>query len=247
MAVDFARRPYSTDCRFHKDSDQVVKIRWYPALPSAGTLPFPSSIASLDWSSRPWIEGGIGEVWNRPRTYNGAVALPYATGLAPCQPAQVFAEGEELDEDADDQEYNEDGFPLCCLNNAVPKGGLEFGGAALVPSTLCETPNPVALGQWHTWTIPIGPFDTYFSFEGLPNGADYRLRAEVLSTNGAPFWLAGFSHGSPCVGWSGAFINALNLTLDTTRTLDAPDTRIALGSDSVGTAVVTFRFRVDPV
>lgn len=138
--VEYGRRPYSTDCRFFKDSDEVVRIKWYPALPDAGVLPFPSKITSLDWSSWPWLAEGVGEVFKPSRgptllgdrPFNHAQPIPYAKGIEPCQGAEVFAQGEEFDPDAPPQQYDELGFPLCCLNHITASGGIEWNGAAVI-------------------------------------------------------------------------------------------------------------------
>lgn len=110
----------------------MVRIRWFPALEPVECLPFPSKINSLDWSSHPWLASGVGEVFGAARPYNGKAALPYARGLTPCAPAETFKRGEVLDVGAPPQEYNADGFPLCCLNIFTAEGGLEWSGEAAI-------------------------------------------------------------------------------------------------------------------
>lgn len=127
-----ARRPYSTACRFFKDSSQTIMIRWYPAAEPIEVLPFPSKINSLDWSSFPEIASGVGEVYGESRNYNGRQALPYAHGLTPCEPAEVFAQGEDFDPARPPMQRDENGFPLCCLNRFAATGGLLWGGSAVV-------------------------------------------------------------------------------------------------------------------
>lgn len=132
----------------------MVKIAWYPVAEPVECLPFPSKINSLDWSSHPYAAAGVGEVFGADRPYNGRKALPYAVGLTPCQPAEVFKTGEVLDESKPPQLYNADGFPLCCLNIEVARGGLLWNGAAEViynppidvtGTTLCST-GPIVTG-----------------------------------------------------------------------------------------------------
>lgn len=194
-----ARRPYSTDARFFKDSDQVVRIRWYPVTEPVEVLPFPSKINSLDWSSHPWLAEGVGEVYGEPRPYNGAKALPYAVGLTPCKPAAVFVEGEVLDPDAPPQVYNLDQFPACCLDKWVPEGGVTWNGSATVtmgdgpfdPGT-CPTLNPLTLGQWHFVREPSGVVGSLWFSPAIPPG-NYVVNAQFVS--GTFVGAAGFSMG----------------------------------------------------
>jgi hypothetical protein len=127
-----ARRPYTTACRFFKDSDIEIPIRWYPAKEPIEVLPFPSKINSLDWNSAPELASGVGEVYGSPREYNGAKVIDYAHGLTPCQPAEVFRDGEHYDQALPAQKYDEKGFPLCCLDRFVSTGGILLDGTAVV-------------------------------------------------------------------------------------------------------------------
>lgn len=70
-----ARRPYTTRARFFRDSDITTLIRWYPARPEDGTLPFPSRVCSLDWVTFPEQTEGVGEVWGAARNYNASRPL----------------------------------------------------------------------------------------------------------------------------------------------------------------------------
>ena len=118
--------------RFFREDNRTVRIRWYPVTLPVECLPFPSKINSLDWSSHPWLADGVGEVFGSDRDYNAAKALPYALGLTPCEPAEVFHLGETFDPDRPPQVYNEDQFPLCCLDIATAAGGVMFDGTATV-------------------------------------------------------------------------------------------------------------------
>lgn len=160
-----ARRPYSTAARLHKDSAQVVTLKWYPVAEPVQCLPFQCKVNSLDWSSHPWLASGVGEVWGEPRPYNGATALPYAVGMTPCEPAAVFREGEVLDPDRPDQVYNLDGFPACCLNVWTPAGGVEWDGNAFIPSAwntglscLTAPTQAIQIGAVHRVSNAAGAF-----------------------------------------------------------------------------------------
>jgi len=166
--VEYGRRPYSTQCRFFSDSDEEVRIRWYPALPDAGTLPFPSKITSLDWSSWPWLASGVGEVFKASRgptllgdrPYNGAQAIPYMHGIDPCKGSEVFKNGEPYDPSAPPQLYDENLIPLCCINFITPAGGIEWDGTAPVsyspPNNTCPTAILMDPSNSFSVTIPAG-------------------------------------------------------------------------------------------
>ncbi len=138
-----ARRPYTTKARLLAGSDQQFDLVWYPALASAGVLPFPSKVNSLDWSTHPWLAAGIGEVFGATRNYNGKTALSYATGLTPCGDPLWFLEGEPLGLSLPPAGYNPDGFACCCL----PGGGFS-------PVNPCLTATPMMNGDTFSFLLP---------------------------------------------------------------------------------------------
>jgi hypothetical protein len=223
--VDIARRPYSTDARFHKESDQVVRIRWYPAAEPVEVLPFPSKINSLDWSSHPYLAAGVGEVYGVPRPYNAAAAIPYARGLAPCQPAAVFTDGEELDPDAPPQLYDDLGFPLCCLNHVTMEGGIEWNGTGEISgepaACICDDATVVTAPSEEWWELPcpgrLGP-----GFSGwwrllTPPGSNVRLTFLACTDPLATLTYNPANHcGSPFIGGTfgvGGSVDVLGTTL----------------------------------
>lgn len=109
-----ARRPYSTWVRPFRDSDIEVKIRWYPARPEDGTLPFPSAIASLDWHARPYLKAGVGEVFNRPRNYNRAKPIPGPRRTHVCGTREEHGQGGLFHDPRPPMIYQPSGLPLCC-------------------------------------------------------------------------------------------------------------------------------------
>ena len=123
-------------------------------------LPFPSAINSLDWSSFPELAAGVGEVYGETRNYNGAKVIPYAHGLTPCQPAEVFAEGEVFDPSKPPQVYDELHFPTCCLDRFTVTGGILWGGTAGV-NVLSVTGTGAAC---YPVTPPNTPFTIGFRF-----------------------------------------------------------------------------------
>lgn len=185
-----ARRPYSTACRFFKDSDVEVQIKWYPCVEPVECLPFPSKINSLDWSSFPELAEGVGEVYGSPRTYNGAKAIPYAHGLTPCKPAEVFHDGEHYDPTAPPQKYDEKGFPLCCLDRFVSTGGLLWGGEAVVTTAVPAGPDgnclttTLVFGTWYLATIPLGSGGAHNWYWNATPGVTYRIRSQFISNGG---------------------------------------------------------------
>ena len=162
-------------------------MKWYPCVEPVECLPFPSKINSLDWSSFPELAEGVGEVYGSPRPYNGAKAIPYAHGLTPCEPAQVFAEGDTYDPLRPPQKYDEKGFPLCCLDRFVSTGGLLWGGTAVVetvedagPPNVCIG-TTLVLGQWYQVTIPINTLTAWeYYFPVTPSGT-YRVRSHFTA------------------------------------------------------------------
>lgn len=253
-AVDMARRPYTTDARFFLDSDQVVKIRWYPVAEPVECLDLPSKISSLDWCSHPWIAEGVGEVYGAARPYNGRKALPYARDLTPCEPAEVFRFGEPLDESRPHQTYNLDGFPNCCLNLWTPAGGIRWGGEAGVtvmppPGAVCGSGGELDLGVWYEWVTSSGE-NPFWKWSGLTAGSSYRMRMIVTNPPPLPFVLGfGYSNGPAC----SPFVPGVNSIVtpspcDEVRVLPAaPHDFINLGFfNSLWGGQVRWRFRVDP-
>jgi hypothetical protein len=167
-------------------------VKWYPVVEPVECLPFPSKINSLDWSSFPELAAGVGEVYGSPRGYNGAKAIPYARGLTPCEPAEVFADGDTYDPTRPPQKYDEQGFPLCCLDRFTSSGGLLWGGEAIVnvvpsitPALVCSDPERLPVNTWVTYTmVPTGSMVSNFWITDLPAGTPFRFRKVILSIGG---------------------------------------------------------------
>jgi len=254
LAVDMARRPYTTRARLFQDDATEVDLQWYPVAEPVTCLPFPSKVNSLDWCSHPWLAAGVGEVWNKPRPYNGKKALPYAVGLTPCKPAAVFTAGEVLDPDAPLQVYNLDQFPACCLDKWIPQGGIEWGGSAVVtlmptPGAVCGSGGELDLGVWYEWTTSSGE-NPFWKWSNVVAGQSYRMRMIVTNPPPLPFVLGfGYSNGPAC----SPFVPGVNSIVtpspcDEVRVLpDPPHDFINLGFfNSLWGGQVHWRFRVDP-
>lgn len=128
---DLIRRPYTTKMRPFKDSDLEVDIVWYPAKPGAPCLAVPSVVCSLDWwkhESELGIFTGykVGEVPDRPRTYNGEKVKPLADGTHRCGTDEMFHDGAAFDPNVN-RPKRPDGLPTCC-GDVVP--GVAVGGKA---------------------------------------------------------------------------------------------------------------------
>lgn len=113
--VDFNRRAYDTKARFFNDSPSEVTIRWYPALPEAKCLPFPSKWNSLDWDSAPYERGPLGEVWDTPRTNNFTIPIPLTGKGHFCGTEHDFRHGVSITNPQQPVGYDPGtGLPLCC-------------------------------------------------------------------------------------------------------------------------------------
>ena len=129
--VDFGRVPYRTSCRFFKDSDVETDIIWYPALPNAPVLGFPSAISSLNWGVEERDIGvycgyRVGEVPTAERKYTNQKPKPAARGGHVCGTPEDFADGAVYDPDAPPIPYRPDGLPQCCVDG----GGVGLGWQA---------------------------------------------------------------------------------------------------------------------
>lgn len=246
--MDIARRPYSTDARFFSDSEEVVRIRWYPVAEPVECLPFPSKVNSLDWSSHPYLARGVGEVYGVARPYNAAEAVPYARGLDPCKPAEVFANGEAFDPDAPPQEYDERGLPICCINHADMEGGVEWGGDFEPPPVPvsggpnCGLATVVDPGIWYVFDEVPSAFQ-FFLLSVVPT-TDVRLRMESDTFTGLSLRLL-FMEGFcpfPMLPFPG--VTQETLPVDDVRTFTGGGA-VWLRSNGAETPPLSVRFRFD--
>lgn len=125
------RDGYETDCRFFRDSDTVVRIRWVRAQPGAKVMDNPSPISSLRWKPFPWTQVGVGEVFNADVLVRQFPPIPGADGQSFCGNVEDFERGAVFDPDAPPMQYSPEGLALCC---AADPGGFEAGGEAEVPA-----------------------------------------------------------------------------------------------------------------
>lgn len=179
--MDYVRDPYNIACRPFKDDATEIQMRWRPASPGADTFSAPHKFTSLFQGYFNWVDGEhVGEVFE-PSSYHGGLravnrwfnnlpALGYDVGLVPCEPLEDFATGETFDPDRPAATYNQDGFPLCCLNRWVPKFGVEWGMRATHLLTLgpdpgpdCESAEPADTMTLYTATVQDG-IDQWWRF-----------------------------------------------------------------------------------
>lgn len=127
--VDYGRFRYSTDCRFFRDSDVTAKIVWYPALPDAVELPFPSAITQSIWDRDGDLEperSGVGEVTGSRRVIDHMAPVAGADGTHLCGTRSDFEVGALYDPDRPPIHYRADGLPECCPGGEI--GGIAWGG-----------------------------------------------------------------------------------------------------------------------
>lgn len=150
--VDFGRSSYRTRCRFFRDSEVEADIVWYPALPDAPVLGFPSAITSSEWDVQE-RDGtyphrtGVGEVPGAPRRRLRPTTKRAATGAHVCGTRSDHEFGASYNPSITPRLYRADGLPVCC----APGEGLLFGaapGAGAQPAggLLVSTPYPAASG-----------------------------------------------------------------------------------------------------
>jgi hypothetical protein len=186
-------------------------VKWYPVAEPVECLPFPCKINSLDWSSFPELAAGVGEVYGSPRAYNGAKAIPYARGLTPCEPAEVFADGDTYDPTRPPQKYDELGLALCCRDRFVSTGGLLWGGTAIV-NVVTPTALPTSCSGAELLTAPfdvvrLAPATTGGWFEFLRPLGTTHLNFVSCTDPAATIevWIVS------CPGMGGVLVHTLNV------------------------------------
>lgn len=205
-AVEWGRRSYRTRCRFFKDSDHESEIVWYPALPNAPVLPYPSAICSLDWD-REEAELGcfagydVGEVPLAPRTFEYIRPKPAAKGTHQCGTREDFEDGAVYSPDLPVVPYRPDGLPACCVDGGglglggyVPidkLGGVALGGNASPPmsnTSLFPLAVNLPVGEWVTHAARVGVgisgTDGGFWYTGVLPAGSYTL--EIADYSGPP-------------------------------------------------------------
>lgn len=145
QVVDFLRDGYEVDVRPYRNSDKVVRIRWYPVPDNAPVLPYTSALNSLyGQEQRLWTEDPLhGE---EPGTQK--IVPPDAPPAVPvgghvCGTEQDFAEGGIYDPAAIPPPVDRFGIPMCCSPVAIPLGGVVCSGQPFseytnsTPGTTC--------------------------------------------------------------------------------------------------------------
>lgn len=260
---DFARRPYTTACRFFRDQeDVVVPIQWYKAAPGAPSLGFTSSFMSLDWTSstetrdqpnyqdQPWLQRP-GEVFGDPRPYTPRATPIGLDYLHVCGEPSEFIDGAGFDPFRE-VEYDEQGLPLCCHGPIVPVFPMVLGfegelQEALNPGTTCATAQPLTLGQWYDFFLPaVLPFSAFFCWPDLLVAGDYRMRIEWI-TPGVGLWTERFLQDPGCSPFIPPVEGVQEDDIDDTRAITAGDTITLLFTTPSIISGSFIRFRVDLV
>lgn len=141
--VDFGRREYVTKSKVFKDSDQLVKIRYYRTSPFAPGMPWPIFQVSQDWDSSPWARSGLGEQFGEARVWHKP-APPVPLGLVDhfCGTQDQFQNGSPMGPDLD---ILANGLPRCCKIFAG-EGGLSLSGTAFINDVRYTAEGGVAIG-----------------------------------------------------------------------------------------------------
>lgn len=226
--VDWSRRPFDCDARPFRGSDQLVRVRWFPAAPDAVAIPWPSNLDVPDWLRSfelPEYPGTVPAEWPG-NPYNRAKAVPGSGRGHVCGTAEQFAGEAALDPDAD-MRYRPDGLPVCCDPVRELKGGAGGGVQAsvgvvtpLTPGATCGVGSVVPLGVTVGGPLSLGPpvsneFN-WWRFSAV-FGTTYRVRLHHTGDDvsfgvwsGCTFGLLGgttLTHGVPsgCFEWTATF------------------------------------------
>jgi hypothetical protein len=156
--VDLSRRPYKTQCRFWRGSDETATIRWVEVPDTAPVLPYTSAIVSLNLDPTPWLDTGVGEVWRDARPYTGQRLPPALVGSGPCGTQTDFEEGGEYLPNEPPAEYTPRGFLVCCGEEPPPDG------------KTCATALPVLLGELVNGVSSAATGNQWYVYEGLAPG-----------------------------------------------------------------------------
>lgn len=118
MKVRAGTHCYTTKFKPFRDSSLEVDLVWYPALPTARVLPFPTFVVDLqddvlEQSLGIYQGRAVGEVPGAPRPYNHQGTKP-GTGTGRfCGTAEMFRNGAYYDPDVH-IDRRDDGLPVCC-------------------------------------------------------------------------------------------------------------------------------------
>lgn len=195
--VDYIRRPYRVLARPFKDSEETAEMVWYPALPDAPTLPFPTVFNSLEYQPFPLAKTSPGEVPFVDRIFTEQRPKPHATGNHQCGSPEAFLDGISYDPAAV-VPYNDDGLPVCCVGWERGPCSCSAPGAIVAvepPGDTCETALEFAHGAPVVVTVPAGETRWFRCATGL-SGPQF---IKQVAISGEPYTQGGT--GS-CDSWS---------------------------------------------
>lgn len=125
-----------------RDSDIMVKRRWYPVPDGTPLLPFPTVMNSIHYVFQKWEKSGPGEVWGEPVSFPRVGTPPGLTYDHICGTEEDFLLGAVFDPDAD-VEYDDEWIPLCC------------GRESVCTTQLCATDPVNGLSAAQLWSYPV--------------------------------------------------------------------------------------------
>jgi len=166
----------------------VNTIRWRPARPEAGTLPFPSGIISLDWHSEPHVVEGLGEVYGEERPFVWLDPLEHTPTPHICGTEADHLMGSEYRPDLPPVTFRADGLPTCC--GPIPPEPPPDP----VPGPVCAEAMTIDVAQEVTETHPGGLDYHWFVCPDLDAPGTYHVEGSAAD----PFRTIELRIGATC-------------------------------------------------
>ncbi len=145
-----------------RNSDDLVDFIWYPALPDAPVLPYPSLFTDPVWDDWDYEHEGVGLVTTPNIKNNWKKVIPKALAKHICGERIDFGEGGYYDPLAPPVPYRPDGLPSCCGPADPDAGGMGMGGHVIPliippappfnPGNTCATAGVANVDQLYTFT-----------------------------------------------------------------------------------------------
>ncbi len=199
-AVDVIRAPYRTACRFNRNSDEAATIHWYVVPEQNGALGIPLPINVQYWRAEKHTKGGVGEVFDAPRVFDGWDRLRVTPTDHLCGSEDDFRNGGIRDTELPPFPRDVTGIPECCQEfGALVMGGtgdyspaelVALGAGDLQQFVGGSIPGPIYGGST-IWAVMYGSYPAGFGLgdevrlgvAGTP-GFRFRLEAQFIAFPG---------------------------------------------------------------